>query len=148
VAVAAVPAPASATEYTYYNIVNRNSDKCVTSVWFNDDIVQSTCTANSDQKWRLKISGSGYYQLISGWDNQCLDISGVSESDGADAHQYNCHDGHNQQFRFVPTSDGHYQIIARHSGKCLEVDNRSLSNGTVIQQFTCNANASRQWRLS
>jgi hypothetical protein len=139
---------ANAAVYTYYNIVNRNSGKCVQSTLNSDSIVQWSCTANTNQLWRLQATDSGYYKLISGYDNQCLDISGQSLADGANAHQYNCHGEYNQQFRFVATSGGYSRIIARHSGKCLEVDNRSLANGTVIQQYACNSNASRQWRLS
>lgn len=74
---------------------------------------------------------------------KCLDITGVSQSNGALAQIYDCQPGAqtNQQFYFfyVPGSGtpGMYQIVARHSGKCLDVVGASTSAGALVQQYDC-----------
>jgi len=72
---------------------------------------------------------------------KCLDITGVSQSNGALVQLYDCLPNQwNQQFYlFEPISSLPHvkQIVPRHSWKCLDVMGASQSDGAYIQQFDC-----------
>ena len=60
---------------------------------------------NDCQKWELVDRGGGYYSIRSRASGKCLDIQGVSSSDGANLVQYDCFsNSYNQQFSFTATS--------------------------------------------
>jgi hypothetical protein len=80
-----------------------------------------------------------YYISVPGY-NYCLDVVGVSYSNGAPLQIYDCIPNQwNQQFYLRESPDGFpsYQIVARHSGKCLDVTGVSQDNWAGIQQFDC-----------
>ena len=72
------------------------------------------------------IRGGGWYSIRSKTSGKCLDISGVSTSDGADLIQWSCNsNSHNQQFRFESATAG--RIAANDSGNELpELDDISF----------------------
>ena len=60
---------------------------------------------NDCQKWQLVDRRGGYYSLRSRAGNKCVDIEGISSSDGANVVQYDCISGnYNQQFSFQSVS--------------------------------------------
>ena len=62
---------------------------------------------NDCQKWQLVDRGGGYYSLRSRASGKCVDIEGISSSDGANVVQYDCISGnYNQQFSFQSVSSG------------------------------------------
>jgi Ricin-type beta-trefoil lectin domain-like len=84
----------------------------------------------------------GPYQLrLSDDTSKCVDITGVSQANGAYAQLYDCLGAqqYNQQFYFYAVSGLFqvYQIVAVHSGKCLDVEGASQSAGARIQQYDC-----------
>jgi len=79
---------------------------------------------------------SGTTTLVFAHSNSCLDVSGVSQNDGALMQQYACSNGANQKFTVESVSGG-YRFKANHSGKCL----RATSNGAFasVEQRSCDA---------
>lgn len=82
---------------------------------------------NNDGYSRLKVRQGG----------KCLDIAGISNSNGANLQQYTCGTGDNQQFRFESVGGDWFKIRAKHSGKCLNVNRQSRSDGANIHQWNC-----------
>jgi cysteine-rich repeat protein len=68
---------------------------------------------------------------------KCLDVTGVSQSEGADLIEWACHGNDNQRWQFQPWGGGYYALVAKHSGKCAEVSGGSLVRGTKAVQATC-----------
>ncbi|HEX7315767.1 MAG TPA: RICIN domain-containing protein [Pyrinomonadaceae bacterium] len=89
---------------------------------------------------------SGYFEIVSRHTGKCLDVAGVSSSNGAATHQWDCVGGTNQQWQLISNGDGYYRIIARHSGKALEVAGGSLSNGAAVQQWDYVGATNQQWQ--
>lgn len=82
----------------------------------------------------------GPVRLIPAGTSKCLDVSGISQANGALLQLYDCLPNQwNQQFYFyaVPNCFECYQIVPRHSWKCLDVVGASLATGAAIQQYDC-----------
>jgi len=73
--------------------------------------------------------------------NHCLDITGVSQANGALAQMYTCLGGqqYNQVFYFwaIEGSPTRYQITPAHSWKCLDIQGVSTADGARVQQYDC-----------
>jgi hypothetical protein len=82
---------------------------------------------------------SGPYRITVSGTNQCLDVRGVSQDNGAYLQVYQCLPyQYNQQFYLYEAGQAwRYQIVAAHSGKCLDVESVSQADGAHIQQYTC-----------
>jgi Ricin-type beta-trefoil lectin domain./Phosphoesterase family. len=60
-------------------------------------VVQATCRGGAEQKWQLKVQGSGY-ELINQHSGQCIDVPESSLTKGTGLIQYTCHGTTNQQW--------------------------------------------------
>ncbi len=95
----------------------------------------------SAQTATIRLSGvtdSGPYRILAS-SSKCLDITGVSYSNGALAQVYDCFFNYyqwNQLFYIYPVGP-YYQIVAGHSGKCLDVQGASTANWALYQQYSC-----------
>ncbi|MCB1759812.1 MAG: RICIN domain-containing protein [Gammaproteobacteria bacterium] len=85
----------------------------------------------------------GYKRIYVSHSGKCLDVSGVSQNDGANVHQWDCHSGDNQQWELIPHSSGAYQLRAKHSGKCLD-GYWANSQGDNLKQWSC-ASSGTSW---
>lgn len=75
--------------------------------------------------------------LASRASSKCVDVSNVSQADGAPIHQWACNGAANQSWRFVDRGQGKFNVVSRHSGKCLDVAGNSTADGAVVQQWAC-----------
>ncbi|PIB34697.1 hypothetical protein BFP72_04375 [Reichenbachiella sp. 5M10] len=83
---------------------------------------------NDCQKWHLVDRGGGYYSLASAASGKCLDVNGVSSSDGANMIQYTCYsNSYNQQFSLTPVNIG-----ARTAD---DIENKSLADASLVQTY-------------
>jgi hypothetical protein len=94
------------------------------------------------------VDPSAWYVLVNRNSGKALDVSGVSNSDGAPIHQWARHDGLNQQWQFVDSGGGFYRLRARHSGKVLDVLNFSTADGAQIVQWGDGNGMNQQFRLA
>lgn len=77
-------------------------------------------------------TGGTYYTLQNRNSGKYADVSGVSQSDGANIIQWSSTGGANQQWEMVDAGSGYIYLKASHSGKCM----RGV-NGNVVQ-YSCN----------
>ncbi|MCK2218513.1 lectin [Actinomadura sp. ATCC 31491] len=74
---------------------------------------------------------------------RCLDVSGASQANGAQAQIYDCNGQPNQQW--TPTASGELRV---YGGKCLDVYNRGTADGTGVIIWDCNGQNNQQWRFN
>jgi hypothetical protein len=136
---------------TYYEIVSRNSGKCLDVFGASLDdaaaVIQWTCTGGPNQQWRLERTASGAYRLIARHSGKALDVYGALVDDLAPAIQFPTNNGDNQLWTLQPASDGYVSIVARHSGKPLDVAGASVEDGAAVIQYTAHGGANQQWLL-
>ena len=92
---------------------------------------------------RFETFGTGttdvgtYYRVRSVGNNNCIDVSGVSQGNNAAVVNWACGAGENQQWYFRVVGNGSYQLSAKHSAKCLRVAGGSTGDGALLVQDPC-----------
>lgn len=79
---------------------------------------------------------------------RCMDVVGVSSSDGATVQQHTCGGGANQKFTVEHQGNNTYRLKANHSGKCLGVVNNATWDGALLEQRSCGANNSQLFHMN
>ncbi|GAA3828721.1 RICIN domain-containing protein [Sphaerisporangium flaviroseum] len=74
---------------------------------------------------------------------RCLDVSGASQANGAQAQIWDCNGQSNQQW--TATSSGELRV---YGGKCLDVNNRGTADNTSVVIWDCNGQNNQQWRFN
>lgn len=138
-----------------YELRPVHSDKCADIEGRRGDngakLTQWDCLGGTNQRFQLSykgtVGGEDLYEVRpTHAPNKCLDVSGVSSSNGAAVHQWDCHNGNNQRWR-LQSSGSNYQLVAHHSGKCLDVSGVSTANGAALNQWDCHGGTNQQFRL-
>lgn len=99
-----------------------------------------------DQVGVTPTSGNTYY-LRCRRSGKYLDVSGASNNNGANIHQWTFHGGTNQQWQVLNTSNGYVRLKGVDSGKSLEIAGGSNSNGANAQQWAYNGTTHQQWQI-
>src|SRR4051812_43436776 len=73
--------------------------------------------------------------------DRCLDVSGFSQTDGANVQIWDCHGGINQQWTLTDSNQ-----LTVYGNKCLDVRGGATTSGTSVQIWTCNGSDNQQWR--
>ena len=135
----------------YYEIVSRNSGKCLDVFGASTDavapVIQWICHGGPNQQWRLAPVGGGAFHIIARHSGQPLDVYGALLDDVTPIIQWPLHGGDNQVWTLEPASDGYVSIVARHSGKALDVEFASIDDGARVIQYTPHGGANQQWLL-
>ncbi|WP_030512661.1 RICIN domain-containing protein, partial [Microbispora rosea] len=74
---------------------------------------------------------------------RCLDVSGVSQANGAQVQLWDCNGQSNQQW--TPTASGELRV---YGNKCLDVNNAGTADGTNVIIWDCNGQNNQKWRLN
>src|SRR5688572_11311618 len=92
---------------------------------------------------------SGTFEMEIMHSGSCVDVEGVSLSNGAEVHQWSCHGGANQQWVAVDRGNGYHSFRSVHSGKCMDIYGGSsvMTNGAKIVQWTCHDGYNQQFKL-
>ena len=139
------------TRVGYYEIVSRNSDKCLdvygASTEAAASVIQWTCHGGENQQWRLEPADDGAFRVVARHSGQVLDVYAALVDDRTPIIQYPSHGGDNQLWTIEPTSDGYVRIVARHTGKLLDVEGASIYDGAQVIQYTGHGGANQQWLL-
>ena len=93
------------------------------------------------------LIAAGTYKISSVNSGKVVDVSGVSQADGAIVHQWQYVGGLNQQWQVEALADGTYRLTAKHSGKRLDVKNAGTTDGTAIWQWPSNDTCAQKWRI-
>ena len=135
----------------YYELVSRNSDKCLDVYGASTDaaasVIQWVCHGGENQQWRLEPAGGGAFHLIARHSGQVLDVYGALVDDVTPIIQWPLHGGDNQVWMLEPATDGYVSIVVRHSGKALDVEFASTDDGARVIQYTPHGGANQQWLL-
>jgi lysophospholipase L1-like esterase len=74
---------------------------------------------------------------------RCLDVTGASQTNGAQAQIWDCNGQANQQW--TPTASGELRV---YGNKCLDVSSRGTADGTAVIIWDCNGQNNQQWRFN
>ncbi|MFG6201585.1 PHB depolymerase family esterase [Nonomuraea sp. JJY05] len=74
---------------------------------------------------------------------RCLDVTGVSQANGAQAQIWDCNGQANQ--KWTVTSSGEVRV---YGSKCLDVNGRGTADGTAVIIWDCNGQSNQQWRFN
>ncbi len=74
---------------------------------------------------------------------RCLDVSGASQANGAQAQIWDCNGQANQQW--TSTSAGELRV---YGNKCLDVNGGATADGTSVIIWDCNGQNNQKWRLN
>ena len=107
-----------------FNYKNGNIDNSVSKISYSLD-GESTGNENNEL--------SGYYKISAKHSGRFMDVSGVSQEDGAYIHQWNWWDSDNQKWYLQSLGNGYYKINAKHSGKCLDATGGNTNGGDIVQ---------------
>jgi uncharacterized repeat protein (TIGR03803 family) len=142
---------ATSTPDQYFELVSRNSGKCLDVYGASTDavapIIQWACHGGPNQLWRLDPVSDGAVRIIAHHSGQVLDVYGGLVDDVTPVIQYPWHGGDNQRWTVEPASNGFMFIVARHSGKVLDVESGSMDDGARVIQYTGHGGANQQWLL-
>ncbi|WP_307848690.1 lectin [Microbispora oryzae] len=74
---------------------------------------------------------------------RCLDVTGSSQSNGAQAQIYDCNGQANQQWTSTSASE-----LRVYGNKCLDVNGGSTANGASVIIWDCNGQNNQKWRFN
>ncbi|MBP2704509.1 lectin [Microbispora sp. RL4-1S] len=74
---------------------------------------------------------------------RCLDVSGASQSNGAQAQIWDCNGQNNQQWTLTSASE-----LRVYGNKCLDVNGGSTANGATVIIWDCNGQNNQKWRFN
>ncbi|MEU9836764.1 ricin-type beta-trefoil lectin domain protein, partial [Streptosporangium sp. NPDC048047] len=93
----------------------------------------ATPTVDPPAGGALKGTGSG----------RCLDVSGASQSNGAQIQIWDCNGQANQNW--ATTGSGELRV---YGNKCLDVSGAGTADGTAVTIWDCNGQNNQKWRLN
>ncbi len=74
---------------------------------------------------------------------RCLDVSGASQANGAQAQIWDCNGQANQQW--TSTGSGELRV---YGNKCLDVNGAATADGTTVIIWDCNGQNNQKWRIN
>ncbi|MFK4090365.1 RICIN domain-containing protein [Kribbella sp. NPDC020789] len=167
-AVDAVTGPKFDIENRQYELVNKNSGKCLNvqnaSVDDGAAYIQYQCLpVDLNARFRVvPIQGTDQYSLrpahtaVGTGPIKCMDTLDAKTDDNQKMIQYKCGGGSGdpwawQQVTFTYVEGSSYDTVVQlklaHSGKCVVVKDAALTDGAEIVQQTCGQSTNQQWIL-
>ncbi|MET7278348.1 RICIN domain-containing protein [Kribbella sp. NPDC005582] len=163
-AVGAGSGPKFDLEPRTYELVSRNSGKCMEVAGASQtdpaSIQQWDCFNGLHQRFRVvPVAGTEQYELqmvherVDPADGKprCVDVGAESVADGAPMVQWKCRGTGNQQVLLDYVEGSSYDTVFRvrfaHSDKCAAVENAGTANGAKVIQKTCAGVPEQQWIL-
>jgi hypothetical protein len=127
-----------------FSIANEGNNKCVDvrygSYSNGSDVIQSSCTGATSQRWIYSDEG----QLRAKGDpDYCFDIEG-GDGDLEDRyHLWDCDGGESEKWRLTP--EGFWVGM---NGRCMDVPYGSTSNNVRLWHYDCNQSTPQRFYLS
>ncbi|MEO6088772.1 MAG: family 43 glycosylhydrolase [Umezawaea sp.] len=150
--VLAAPSGETAATPTSFQLVNRNSGKCLDldggSTADGANVRQWTCTGAANQKWRIEDQADDTSRLVNVASGKVLDVADCASADGADLRQWSWLNNTCQRFRLVYTATGGWvRLVNQATGKVADVANCGTADGTDVRQWTWLGNNCQQWSV-
>ena len=112
---------------TYYNIINRNSGKCLdvngNGMADGTQLIQWPSTGGDNQKWQIVDAGGGYKKLQVKSSGKYADNQG-STAQGAYIVQWSSSTSNNQQWTMTDRGGGYYSFTCRTGGLAMDIEGR------------------------
>lgn len=105
-----------------------------------------TDNGTASQKWLVKKTGDGWYNIVAACSAKALDISGGSAVSGTNVVQYESNGTDAQKWTFAMGENG-MEIISK-LGTALDVKDGLAFDGANVQSYARNGNRAQQWHLS
>jgi hypothetical protein len=105
------------------------------AVWYSalQSVSGSIGTPGSSQSTAIVGAQSG----------RCLDVAGVSTTNGTAVQLWDCWGGSNQMWSYTTSK----QLIV-YGSKCLDASGQGTTNGTSVVIWDCNGQANQQWNVN
>ncbi len=101
-----------------------------------------------NQKWSLKKSGNGYYEIVSLTDKKYVfDVKWGSSANGTQVWLYEDNNSDSQKWYLKETNDGYYNLVAK-NGLYLDVVGGVLENGNNVQIYRGNGSVAQKFKLT
>lgn len=134
-----------------YEIVNRNSGKCLhtlnSSTSDGTQVVQYDCNGSASSKWTINQVSSGVYSIVNNASGKYADIEGASGTKGAYNIIWPSNGGNNQKWNITSVSGGYYNIKNVNSGLLLDISGASKDNNAFNIQWNNNGGTNQQWTI-
>jgi hypothetical protein len=136
----------------YYHLIAKHSGKVLGvaqgSLSSGGAIVQTTLANVASQKWKIKPTANGFYQLTALQSGQALDVRWGAKRRGARLNQWATQSNSaSQEWQLVPATGGYFKLINRNSGLMLSVPIYSLNNNTQLVQLNDVSFSGQLWQL-
>lgn len=82
-------------------------------------------------------------QIVGAQSGRCVDVTGASTANGADAQLWDCGSGSNQRWTYTAGKE-----LKVYGNKCLDAYGHGTSNGTRVVIWDCNGQANQQWNVN
>jgi beta-galactosidase len=82
-------------------------------------------------------------QIVGTQSGRCVDVPGVSTTNGTQVALWDCHGGTNQRW----THTASRQLMV-YGNKCLDASGAGTSNGTLVVIWDCNGGSNQQWNVN
>lgn len=122
--------------------------KTISQRLFHCLILTTFCALATSLATAQTITSGAVYRLVNQCSGKVLDVSEISQANGAIVHQWTDVNGLNQRWRIESTDSGFYKLTAQHSGKSLDVREAKTSNGAVVHQWDYWGGNNQQWRIT
>lgn len=139
----------SINENKYYQIINKNSGKCLDVPGSSSDnnvkIIQYDATGSANQLWKFVYVSKGLYKIKNKYSEKCLDI--INESGVTYLVQNQDNNGPNQKWILRKSGGGFYFIASSASNKFLDVPQSSKNSGEKIILYAQTNNDNQMWDI-
>jgi lysophospholipase L1-like esterase len=82
-------------------------------------------------------------EIVGAQSGRCLDVAGVSTTNGTAVQLWDCWGGSNQMWSYTASK----QLMV-YGSKCLDAYGQGTSNGTSVVIWDCNGQANQQWNVN
>jgi hypothetical protein len=135
---------------TYYDLINRNSDKALevaggpSATQDSASIQQSSWAHAANQQWRIVTTNDGWLRIEARHSGKVVDISSCETDDSAGVQQQATQaDDDCQQFRLQPLDN--LKIMSASSGKVMAVEKASTADGANVALWSDADTADQRW---
>ncbi|TDB72253.1 ricin-type beta-trefoil lectin domain protein [Micromonospora sp. KC723] len=87
--------------------------------------------------------GQPSVSIVGGGSGRCLDVPGLSTTNGTQLQLWDCWGGSNQRWTYTASK----QLVV-YGNKCLDASGRGTSNGTPVIIWDCSGQANQQWNVN
>ncbi|MEL6251218.1 MAG: RICIN domain-containing protein [Bacteroidota bacterium] len=90
---------------------------------------------------------NGVYKVANVHSGKVVDVSHISQSNGANIHQFQFLNGVNQKWRVINWGASKFTFQALHSNKCMDVAGWSTAEGANVHQWDCHFGNNQLWYI-